>query len=103
MKAIIDNIRYDTAKAILVANWTNGCPSSNFNFVEESLYITKTGKWFLLYEGGPASKYAVKGNDYSRGTIGIRPFTVNDAYDFLEEHQLIDELEQYFPDEFADA
>ena len=56
MKKIICKVEYDTQNSELVAKNTFG-QFGDTNGYEESLYITKDGKYFLYVNGGEDSKY----------------------------------------------
>lgn len=59
MKKIIYKVEYDTKNSELVAKNTFG-QFGDANGYEESLYITKDGKYFLYVNGGEDSKYPVE-------------------------------------------
>ena len=52
MKKIINGRKYDTETAKEIGYWSNGYPCSDFNHCEETLYLKKTGEYFLYGEGG---------------------------------------------------
>ncbi len=54
MKKIICKVEYDTAVSELIAKKTFGQPGDQDGY-EESLYVTKTGKYFLYTNGGEKS------------------------------------------------
>ena len=56
MKKIISKVEYDTETAELIAKNTMGEFGDKDGF-EESLYMTKDGKYFLYTNGGEESKY----------------------------------------------
>ena len=56
MKKIISKVEYDTDTAELIAKNTVGEFGDEDGF-EESLYMTKDGKYFLYTNGGEKSKY----------------------------------------------
>lgn len=56
MKKIICKVEYDTENADLIAKYTNGNFGDSFGY-EESLYVTKDGKFFLYVNGGADSIY----------------------------------------------
>lgn len=57
MKAIIEGKRYNTETATEIAYYSWGS-YSDFEHVEETLYRTENGAWFLVGGGGPKSTYA---------------------------------------------
>jgi hypothetical protein len=78
---------YDTEAADLTADYCFGSPS-DFEYEEESLYLTEKGNWFLHGEGGAKSKYSRRTgrNEWSGGSA-IVPLTLEDAQRWLEEHK----------------
>lgn len=103
MKKIIDGKRYDTETATKVANWDNGCYGNDFNAVDEDLYITKNGNWFLDGSGGARSKYATCYGSSSCGGRELIPMSADEAKKWLEEHNCVNALEQYFSSDIVDA
>ncbi len=103
MKTIIDGRRYDTELATLVASWTNHHNRGDFRRVEEDLYVTPSGAWFIHGAGGPMTEYAVPCGDGTTGSERIIPLSEGGAYDWLEEHGFTDQLEEHFADRIQDA
>ena len=96
MKKIINGKRYDTDAARKLGEHWNGYGDNDFRFVNETLYITKTGNYFLRGEGGPMSKYAKPvGNSISWGDV-IIPMSLTDAQEWAEEYLDGDEYEAIF-------
>ena len=56
MKKIICKVEYNTEESELIAQNIFGCFGDKDGY-EESLYITKDGKYFLYTNGGEESKY----------------------------------------------
>jgi hypothetical protein len=86
MKAVIKNKLYNTETAKEITSWSNGMSYSDFRFLEETLYQKKTGEFFVLGHGGAMSPYreACTGG-YCAGS-GIRPLTIKEAKEWLEEY-----------------
>ena len=86
MKAVIKNKLYNTETAKEIAYWSNGMSYSDFRFAEETLYQKKTGGFFVLGHGGAMSCYgeACTGG-YCAGS-SIRPLTIKEAKEWLEEY-----------------
>lgn len=104
MKRIINGKRYDTETATLVATHSNGCSYSDFHHVEERLYLTLRGAFFIHGGGGPLSKYAKStGTNSTSGSQEIIPLDADEARSWLEEHDFADEVENLFPDQIQDA
>lgn len=104
MKRVIDGKRYDTDTATLIHDWENMYDRGNFHFYEESLYITKKGRYFLAGSGGAMSPYSesLGGGSYGGGS-GLQPISKGQALQWLEEHEGHDAIELYFADEVEDA
>ncbi len=97
MKKIIDGKRYNTETAEEIASYSNDLSTSDFNWYEETLYLTKNGNWFLAGEGGALSCYSVAvGNNGSGGGSDLRLITKDEAKEWLEQHDEVDALEEYF-------
>lgn len=97
MKRIIDGRMYNTETATLVGHYNNGCSYSDFHVIDESLYIKKTGEWFLYGFGGAMTEYAVKCEDgMTGGSARIISFTDDEAKKWLEKYNLVDEYIKYF-------
>lgn len=91
MKKIINGKLYNTETAKLVANWWNGLGVSDFRNCEESLYLKKTGEFFLYGEGGGLSPYAEHfGSGWGYGKK-ITPLTEEEARQWAESHMEADE------------
>ena len=59
MRRIINGKAYDTDTAKQIAKYDNGLLPDDFDYIEETLYLKKTGEYFILGEGGARSKYSV--------------------------------------------
>jgi len=103
MKKVIDRKRYDTEKAELIGEYSFSNPS-DFNYVSEGLYVTKSGNYFLAGEGGAMSKYreTVDQNTWSGGE-DIIPMSKEEALEWAEQNLSADDIEKYFPDDIDDA
>lgn len=55
----IDGIIYDTINSIIDKKFTYGVPGDPTGF-EETLYITKDGRYFVYTFGGSKSKYTTE-------------------------------------------
>jgi hypothetical protein len=97
MKKIINGAKYDTQTAKLLGSWKNNYSYSDFNHCEETLYRTKSGKYFLRGEGGPMSRYAESaGNNSWTGGSRIEPMSRAAAMEWAEEKLDGDEYEEIF-------
>lgn len=58
MKEVISGKMYDTSTAKKLCSATNGRNSDDPKYSCESLYLEKTGEYFLYSEGGQLSQYS---------------------------------------------
>lgn len=103
MKKIINGKVYDTDKARELGSDSYSNPR-DFSHWSETLYVKRTGEFFLHGEGGPASRYAerVEQNMWSGGEQLI-PLTYDKAREWAEEHLSGDEYEEIFGEVSEDA
>lgn len=96
MKKIINGKVYNTSTATKRASYNNGL-YGEFGYLSETLYLKKTGEFFLHGEGGPMTKYAttVGQNNWSGGEA-IIPLSYQAAREWGEEHLSGDEYESIF-------
>ena len=98
MRKIINNHKYDTDTAEVVASDDNGFYQSNFRWMCESLYQKTNGEYFLHGEGGPASQYRIvygDGHSYASGAR-IIPLTEDEAKTWAQEHMSVGAYEEQF-------
>lgn len=93
--------KYNTGTAKMVAEWWNG--SHRFDEVRQELYITKKGSWFIKYQGGPMSEYAVSHGRNTSGSSGITVLSKEDVFNWLECHNEVEAIEKYFPEKIEEA
>jgi len=97
MKKIINGKVYDTEKAKQVAFYSNAGSWRDFQHYEETLYLKRTGEYFLFGEGGPMTRYArSEGQNSWTGGERIEPLTYAAAKEWAEEHLDGDEYEAIF-------
>ena len=91
MKKVINGKVYDTDTARKVGCFDYGLGDRLFGW-SETLYVKRTGEYFLLGDGGPGSKYSVCTgvNDFS-GSTKIFPLSYNDACKWAEDNLDVDE------------
>ena len=103
MKRIIDGHRYDTEAAKEIA-FTQDGSKGDFQFCRETLYRTKSGRYFIFGVGGPDTKYAEEiGQNQWSGGSKIIPVDDDAAQKFAEEHLDADEVEELFGEHDADT
>lgn len=103
MKAIIDGLRYDTERAERVAAQESGHRSDDCHYIEETLYRTENGRWFLHGKGGARTRYSESVGDGWQGGSEIRPLTSEEAMAWLEQHNRVRALEAHFDDTIQEA
>jgi len=97
MNKVISGSKYDTETAKRLGAWSNRSDSRDFSYCSESLYRTKSGKYFLYGEGGPMSRYASHSSENSWGYgEKIIPMSRAEAQEWAEEHLDGDEYEEIF-------
>lgn len=105
MKKVIDGSLYNTETAKELGSNTHS-NRSDFNYFSETLYRTRSGKYFIHGEGGPMSKYAVStGQNEWSGGEHIEPISIDTAREWAEQNLTADEYAEIFglPDEAADG
>jgi hypothetical protein len=104
MQKLIDGKLYDTEQAEEIASWSNGLSYSDFNHMDESLYRTESGRWFIHGGGGPKTKYRkpAAGGGVS-GSEDIRALSEDEAFQWLQRHNLVEEAQTYFADRIEPA
>ncbi len=86
MKAVIDGEVYDTETATKIAFFSKEFGADDFRHVEESLYKTKSGRFFLAGGGGPMTRYSHPVGDRQAGGSGIVILTLDEARHWCESH-----------------
>lgn len=104
MRRIIEGKRYDTRTAEVIGSYDNGYHQNDFHWLEETLYRTPSGQFFLHGEGGGMSVHrrSVEGRMWTSGET-LNPMTDGQAMCWLEERGLLTALEEYFAESIADA
>lgn len=97
MKKVIDGALYNTETAQELGYVEPaGYNSSDFNYFKETLYRTKSGKYFLHGEGHGNSRYGEWHGNTGGWGEQIRPYTPGEAREWAEEHLTADEYEEAF-------
>lgn len=91
MKKIINGSRYDTETAKRLGWWESGPDIRDLFYCSETLYRTKSGKYFLHGEGGPGTAYGNSPNGEQ-----IIPIAEDAAKAWAEEHMSGDDYEVAF-------
>ena len=68
MKARIEGKVYDTETSKKIAEYENGYPRTDLDFIREALYRAPDGTLFFAGESGPRGRYAK--NEETGGKIG---------------------------------
>lgn len=103
MRKIINKMVYDTKTAEFIANYSYSNPR-DFRYVDEDLYRTSNGNWFLAGQGGPLTDYRVKVDQSSwSGGEKITPLEPQEALEWLEKHEETSAIEEYFSDCLKEA
>jgi hypothetical protein len=101
MKRIIDGVTYDTSTATELCKYENtAVHCTDFYYYEETLYRTRSSKYFLLGEGAACSPYSEPyGSNGRTGANKIVPLTEEEARKWLEKFNAPDEI---CPELYAD-
>jgi len=91
LKKVIDGKMYNTQSAKMLAEYSNELGISNFRHLDEELYRTKNGTFFLAGNGGPMTKYSE-----SCGGEKIIPISEAEAREWLEQHGTVEEYKTIF-------
>ena len=95
MKKIIQGKLYDTETAHFIGEWSTGQYGS-FDYMQDRLFQTKKGTYFIAYEGGANSPYAIIEGNEQHGAEGIRLLTEDEAKTWSMEHLEADEYIKLF-------
>jgi hypothetical protein len=87
MKKVIDGKLYNTDTAKKLGYWSNRYNIGDLNYCAETLYKTKSGKYFIHGEGGANTRYAqpAEQNWWTAGEH-IEPISEKTAKEWAEEH-----------------
>ena len=100
MKQVIKGKRYDTETAKYITetgSLDQGIGPSDFRYWSETLYLKRTGEFFLFGEGGPMSRYSEPyENNGSQSGYKIVPLTIDEAQEWSEKVMDADEYEKLF-------
>lgn len=96
MKKIINGKAYNTETAKELGSYWNGYPHGDFSYVCETLYVKRTGEYFLHCEGGPFSEYVeYVGRERCFGSY-IYPYSETEAKEWAEKKLSAEEFEKIF-------
>ncbi|MCY0893868.1 MAG: hypothetical protein OWR52_10220 [Acidibacillus sp.] len=103
MKKIINGKVYDTETATEVRSYERG-NVSDFHYIQEILYKTKRGSWFLYRDAGALSGYggSLPNNGGWYGTENIEAMDNEEAFEWLSRHDAELAME-YFSDTVEEA
>lgn len=83
-KQIVNGKIYDTDQATSIAQYSNGGSMRDFYHVEETLYKTDNGSYFLHGKGGANTQYSTSHVNGMSSGEEIKPVDVDDALDWAE-------------------
>lgn len=87
MKKIINGKMYNTETAMEIDSYSNDYGYDDFDYVSETLYIKKTGEFFLLGDGSARSIYSKScGNNSRIGCKLIIPLSEEEAKEWILEN-----------------
>lgn len=79
MKKYIQGRKFDTSTAKQVWTKNNGFGVNALNYTEETLYLKKSGVYFLYQKSGPLGDFAIKKGQENVGRELITPLTYKEA------------------------
>jgi hypothetical protein len=103
MKKIINGVRYNTETAQKLAENYNNLGYNDFYYLNEEIYRTTNGKYFLFGEGGAATKYGISEGNFKHASETIIPLSEKEVFDLLEKWNEVEMIEELFPDRIQDA
>ena len=103
MERIIEGKMYNSETAEGLLSYDNGLGDGDFRNLEESLFITKKGNFFLCGRGGALTKYSHSVGNSTTGGEGIQPLTREDALVWLEEHDGEEVIREHLSDLIEEA
>lgn len=95
MRKIIQGKIYDTDKAKLIAQYSNGLSLSDFKHVYEDLYLTDAGEFFIHAQGGPQTKYSESNGNSTWGIETVILLSSVQVIAWLEKRNKINEINTY--------
>ena len=85
MKVKIDGRTYDTETSKKIAEYENGYPRTDLDFIREALYRAPDGTLFFAGESGPRMRYGKNSEGGGKvGGEGITFTTREDAKEWIE-------------------
>ena len=103
MIRVIDRRRYNTDKAEIIGEWTNGHYRSDFHFCAETLQRTINGNYFIYCRGGALSAYAESCGNMTGAGERIVPLSRDEALDWAERHLDGETVAEEFRDSVIEA
>ena len=86
MKKIIKTKLYDTETAKKLGEFSAPCGRNDIHFYEETIYLKRTGEFFLYGSGNAGSKYNKSCGQQWCGNEAIIPLTYEEAREWAEKH-----------------
>lgn len=97
MKKIIEGKVYNTETAEEIGSFWNGLGGNDFRNLNESLYKTKKGAWFLYGQGGAMTRWSESNGNTTWGSSGIMVLSEESARRWCETHDIDAEtIERHF-------
>lgn len=98
MQKVVNGKRYNTETATLICEYSFS-HFGDFKYVQEELYITKNGNYFIAGEGGPLTCYAKSlGNNSTGGSSEIRPLEKMEAFEWAQDYGDAEKVFEFFSD-----
>ena len=96
MKRVIDGKVYNTDTATKIGNYSNGYSCNDFNYLDQTLYLSKKGQFFLVGYGGANTIYAESYGDMRGEGSTLRLWNKQEALSWASQHLDTEVIEKYF-------
>ena len=96
MNKIINNKRYNTDTARNLGEWDNGLLGTDRNYYKETLYITKSGNYFIHGYGNLNTIYGERKNEQRCISEKIMPLICQEAKNWVAEKMNSEDIEVIF-------
>lgn len=86
MKKTVNSLTFNTETATLLAYWDNECVCNDFNYEEQTLYVTKNGRYFIHEYGGGGTDWGRDAGNIRCGGQNIIPLSRQEAMDWCQRY-----------------
>lgn len=98
MQKVVNGKRYNTETATMICDYSFS-NLGDFKYIQEALYVTKKGNYFVAGKGGPMSSYARSlGNNTTGGSSEIKPIDKVGAFEWAQKYGEVEKVFEFFAD-----